>query len=194
VTELLEGGNNPSFSEHQIHRGYFRILDSLAVDIEHGNVNTLMGVVFRQAYAEQIIDKFVGELPGPSRFPSRWRSAVLNPILQRQLHGFGDNDPSRLKTHFNTLPQPAQTSFYLEYDPLHPSMLPRLQKGIMHVTVARWHLGLIDRTYLSEDWYRSCEEATGELIFIYQKHGHSDQWRKQQAKVLLKEGLSAFME
>ena len=194
MLHLLEGEESKT-TTHLIHRGYFRILDSLEADITHGNVNKLMRVVFRQAYAEQIIDKFVEQLPIPSTNPillPRWRSSVLNPILQRQLNGFGDDDPSRIERHFRGLSDEEKELFYLMADPLAIGNIEaRLRQGIMHVTTARWHLGLSHEDNYSKERFKECEKDTCELIRISRAHGFGAEWEKRRAEVLEKEHTSS---
>jgi len=188
-TIVITSHINGKVDERNIHRGYFRILDSLAADVVHGDANPLMRVVFRQAYAEQLIDMFVDEMPAPGLLSHRWRSAVLNPMLQRQLHGFGDDDPDGLRVHFESLSPVDQRLFYLKNDPLGESNRDLLRRSIMHVTTARWHLGLADVPDMSPEWFRKCEDATSKLIQIHQKHGYREEWLEYQDVVCRAENL-----
>ena len=189
-------GGQASKKSHLIHYGYLRLLDSLEADIKHAEVNTLMSVVFQQAYAEQIIDKFVDQLPEPgalAALQSRWRSSVLNPILQRQLSGFSGDNPRRIEKHFSTLSLQEQELFYLQNDPLDcsPPALGRLMLGVMQVTNARWHLGLVNGIDYSKVRFQKCEEATNRLIAAMDNN-QVGVWEKLQVEIVKTENLRCY--
>ena len=110
-----------SKNSYPIHHGYLCLPDSLEADIKHAEVNTVMSVVFQQAYTKQIINKLVNQLPEPGALgalQSQWCSSVLNQILQHQLSGFSSYNPHRIEKHFRTLSFQDQELFYLQNDPL----------------------------------------------------------------------------
>jgi hypothetical protein len=123
-------------------------------------------------YAQKIIDALVDELTerGPTQGDLRWRSRVLNPILQRQLHGYMDHEPQMLATEFGDLEgealKKAVNTFYLSRDPLHPSEQFSFREGVLYVTQARW--GLAVSSDVTKLWdsshYKLCMKNTCSLL------------------------------
>ena len=131
------------------------------------------------SYAEYIIDEFVEELGGESGpkedAPASWRSRVLNPMLQRQFHGFIDHEGPMMKANFAELKGARLTKaiekFYLETDPLDPLKQQDLRRGILYATEPRWFLGLTDDFVTDVDHYETCRMNTRRLLAALAKVG-----------------------
>ena len=100
-----------------------------------------------------------------------WRSHVLNPILQRQLHGYSDYDGHMLSKHFEGKRgedlDHLVYEFYLKVDPLDPQQQPLLRRSILYITEARWFLGRSGSG--SDDCverYSACFKRTLELFLL----------------------------
>lgn len=123
---LLIPGNGRSYT---IPAGYQRVLLGLLreIDFEASEKIGDPRCTSRARYLVKVLDAFVLELRNPgdrqsllSKRPSKFRSKVLNPILQRQRLGVLDNVPNDVRKAVGLTDDDAQR-FYLSFDPLHPS-------------------------------------------------------------------------
>ena len=158
---------------HDIHPGYARLLSSLIADIGHGGRNRHWGVRCGMKYAERILDHFSAELIQSQVTNGLiWRSSVLNPILQRQFHGYSDGDGHMFPRHFPCAGKAELDylmkldyrvdEFYLKADPLAPQEQPVLRRNILYITEARWFLGK-DKAKEGNAFYAACGERTNTL-------------------------------
>ena len=86
----------------------------------YGDNVTEGNCLFRATYLLKVLDLFAKELVGiAAELPQRWRSRVLNPILQRQLAGVLDNVPNMVELQVGRSVEEA-AQFYLTVDPLNP--------------------------------------------------------------------------
>lgn len=124
--------------EYEIHCGYRPFLLGLIREIEFMTEDKLSthNCLFRAVYLIMVLDQFAEELNDAYMpVPERWRSRVLNPLLQRQLRGVSDHEPEAVKNEVgDTLEASAQ--FYLTLDPLDPTLSGRLRKNILYI----WHV------------------------------------------------------
>jgi hypothetical protein len=135
---------------YKIHRGYYRVLKGFLkeIDLAYSEGANDQACLFRGVYLLKILDHFTNELrERNTEDESSWRSRVLNPLLQRQLHGICDQDSGKIRRQVGSdaAAAAAAAAFYLTLDPLDPDMIPRLLYGILHVSPVRWSLGYIHR-------------------------------------------------
>lgn len=174
----------------EIHRGYARVLAGLKADIVQGGSNSSGNALFRRTYAEQILDQLAVEVKnfmGPRRLrlgPS-WRSGVLNPLLQRQLHGYPDHEAPMLAKLFQGKRGQSLTTavdtFYLSKDPLAADMQPELRRGILYVTEYRWFLGTTKSMRSDPEHFQECQDDTK---LLYEQLACSSQSSESESELL----------
>ena len=71
--------------------------------------------------------------------PHMFRSQVLNPILQRQLRGIPDNEPTEVELAVGTSDKEVE-AFYLDLDPLHPDLVMRTLRNLIYILPVRFSL------------------------------------------------------
>jgi hypothetical protein len=126
---------------YKIPRGYYRVIKGFLREIHLTIRDGVMepNSLFRTTYLLKILDHFADELPEIKRGDEiAWRSHALNPLLQRQLRGLSDQD-STMKIQVGSNAG-AAAEFYLTLDPLDPTMIPRLLRGILYIWPVRWSL------------------------------------------------------
>lgn len=117
-----------------VHAGYRSCLAGFIREIEFmtKGQDTSHNCLFRGTYLTKVLDHFGDELENRSDSipPSRFRSKVLNPILQRQLRGVTDYEAGTVKYAVGiTMEKVAK--FYLKEDPLNQSnRIPRLHNSM----------------------------------------------------------------
>ena len=177
ITRLKKDGEPDARTSRmvvQIHTGYARILAGLQADISHGRINTSGMTLFRQTYAEKIFDEVATELKtaygdGTAELGYRWRSEVLNPLLQRQLQGYPDHEAPMLAKHFEGFTGSALSTaidnFYFAKDPLAPENQRALRRGVLYVTEYRVFLfvGKHQEAERDLDHYSTARKVTTEL-------------------------------
>ena len=178
-----------------IHPGYARLLSSLNADIEHAEHNRDGDVRLRMKYARLILDQFSLEII-QSNIPESlsWRSSVLNPLLQRQLHGYSDGNGHMLSLHF----QGEQgerldhlvDEFYFKVDPLDPQAQPALRQNILYITEARWFLGRNGGDEWGVDNYAACRRRTAQLFERLCQHSTEPQ--DFELDIIVEERLEAY--
>ena len=112
----------------------------------------------RETYARQVLDAFGKELEGFTNFTKaamkRFRSAVLTPILQRQLYGVPEAyTPSvrrAVMRDHSELTIKAATELYLGDDPTDPENIPNYHQNLLYAQEARWHLGRVMQTHIND--------------------------------------------
>jgi hypothetical protein len=155
---------------YKIHAGYSTVLRGFLREIELMYDDSVQehNCLFRATYLLKILDHFAAELPAiSSGIESRWRSRVLNPILQRQLRGVFDQEPEMVeKTIGPTLEDAA--NFYLQLDPLGPDRKQDRLRNILYVWPVRWSLAYmgVDGT---QDSYTRTRITTEHLL---EERGH----------------------
>lgn len=147
-------------------------------------------------YAQQVIDTFADELFSRRHVEGglKWRSRVLNPILQRQLQGMGHE--SLLSAHFIGLEgkelNEAIDEFYLHRDPLQPSQQNTLRWGVIYATDARWSLTVSTNPQMIGDecHYNQCRIHTRSLIktLVY-KGADSEELENLEVAVVVSENI-----
>ena len=183
----LKGDGEPFANDNGrtfvIPKGYERVLGGLRADVKRAAKDNSGITLFRASYAQAVLDQFAAELRSTKK-PSDelgkgWRSIVLNPLLQRQLHGYPDNEAPMLGKHFEGLEgadlETAVNAFYLSRDPLAPEEQPALRRGILYITEARWFLGAGAQIREDDAHYESCKRNTDELYDRLAESGDDSQ-------------------
>ena len=125
--------------EYEIHRGYRPFILGLIREVEFMTRDKIKthNCLFRGVYLIKVMDLFAEELKGAHMVTARWRSRVLNPLLQRQLRGVSDHEPEAVRNEVgNTLE--ASAAFYLTHDPLNTALTGKLRRNILYI----WHVRL----------------------------------------------------
>ena len=148
-----------------IHRGYLRVVVGLNREITFETEDDLKShnCRFRSMYSMKILDHFAEELlaigqgPGP-----RWRSRILNPLLQRQLEGLTDYEAQSVEEGVGSSIEEA-VKFYLVQDPLDPKNTLKMMHNILYIWPVRNSLAFINRPS-SEESFRRCSGNSKLLI------------------------------
>ena len=165
-----------------IPAAYIRLLHQLHNESRCGTDSLIYEAQRRASYAGRVLDAFGEELElypeleddGPEA--KAWRSAVLTPILQRQIYGIPDTvtswvhegilcalvDPSaddgsnnnneNVGEDDNTVLTIAHaTRFYLSSDPVDPDVIPILRRNLVLTREMRWHLAITLNKFSVDD-------------------------------------------
>jgi hypothetical protein len=170
-----------------IPAAYHQIVCQLVAEIDLGKRTSQHEVRRRETYAREVLDAFGRELEGFRSFSKPamvgFRSAVLTPILQRQLSGVPDAyTPSVHRAIMGSRDKPtieAATRFYLSDDPTDPENIPNYRRNLLSVQEARWHLGRVlgNAPPLAEDevhveYYNRFLEDHDSIMAAINKHGY----------------------
>ena len=101
------------------------------------------GYRFRARYLIKVLDAFARELDTADTIdPGKFRSKVLNPLLQRRLRGVPDGASEAVKDQTggtkNTI-----FAFYLGQDPMEPRWVRRTLRQILYITSIRLSFALL---------------------------------------------------
>ena len=148
----------PHHTTFHIPAAYHRIVCQLVAELRLAKRTDQHEVHRREVYARQVLDAFGGELERFRGFTNEamagFRSAILTPILQRQLCAVPDAyTPSihrGVKGHHTELTIQAATEFYLKEDPTDPENIPNYHRNLLYIHEARWHLGCVMETVPDE--------------------------------------------
>ena len=136
-----------TYRDMQIPSPYDRILCQLITENEHGMKSTSHEVLRRQYYAREVLDRFCEEYDSYKGPIAKFRSAVLSPILQRQLRGLSDSYlPFVARAISNSDGDPTVgevTELYLGIDPTDPELIPSYRQNMVFVPEMMWHLGIV---------------------------------------------------
>lgn len=165
-----------SYKTRYIPVPYARIAHQLYHEHTHGEVSLVYEAQRRGDYAARVLDAFGMEIRACKHLETdgphagRWHSAVLTPILQRQIYGIPDTvaswahegikyalrDPPADKNDGNgghndddddddnrNLTIYDVTKFYPSGDPLNPQTIPIFRRNLLLIREARWHLAVL---------------------------------------------------
>jgi len=132
----------------EIPAPYLRILDQLQKEAKHGQSDMGHEAQRCAVYAEETLDAFGKELTTTKDIdPTTFRSKVLNPVLQRQLHGVPSHYTPAVCRAIARGDGPVTietaTIFYLANDPISPTMIPSYRRNCIYIPEVRWHLGIL---------------------------------------------------
>jgi hypothetical protein len=125
---------------HRVLLGFKREIDFIMEDKVDDDES-----LFRCQYLMRVLDSFAEELRDqtrneqqgqPVKDPAKFRSRVLNPIIQRQRRGVADNDPDEVKKAMGIKLEDA-VNFYLAQDPLDPQHCRALFRHLLYITPVR---------------------------------------------------------
>jgi hypothetical protein len=148
---IAKGSETPRKTIFEIPAAYHRIVCQLIAEIQLGVRTDQHEARRRETYARKVLDAFGKELEGFTDFTKpameKFRSAVLTPILQRQLYGVPEAyTPSvhrAVMQNHSELTIKAATEFYLSDDPTDPENIPNYRRNLLYAQEARWHLGRV---------------------------------------------------
>jgi hypothetical protein len=194
---------------YKLPAAYHRVVSQLGLEIQYGEMNDNHEARRRMAYAREVLDAFGRELeqlkdttpPAMKAF----RSAVLTPILQRQLWGVPDaytpfvRSAIKGKKHAELTIKTA-TEFYLKRDPTNPSNIPIYRRNLLYIPEARWHLQrLMGRSPSPQ--HRDQVEDDHDLIMVALREGYKGLDNRSfplltqaEASAIAEEGLEEFFE
>ena len=151
--------------EYQIHHGYRPFILGLLREIEFmtdGELTT-HNCLGRAVYLQEVMDEFAEELKAAFMVvPERWRSRVLNPLLQRQLRGVSDHEPAAVKSEVGDTLE-ASAAFYLTHDPLNPNLTNKLVRNLLYIWHVRVSLSFFGYCY-EEGWDRTAIQNSQALL------------------------------
>ncbi|KAF9643091.1 hypothetical protein BDM02DRAFT_3192226 [Thelephora ganbajun] len=141
---------------YEIHRGYCRVLTGFLREIKlmTDGLQKDHNCLFHGTYLMIVLDFFVLDLRGITEgVEAEWRSAALNPLLQRQLRGLQDQETGMIKMDVGrTLDEVEE--FYLKKDPLDPDNIKELLRSLVYIWPVQWSLGhLRKETNHRESYY-----------------------------------------
>ena len=133
-----------------IHVQYARLIQQFVFGDNHAKQNKGHEALRRRTYAQRILDQLGMELDQFQKEGGElvhFRSAVLNPVLQRQLRGVPDSYGPAIRKAIapsNAIPTISQvTTFYLGLNPLATRCIPYYRRHLFYIREARWHLGIL---------------------------------------------------
>ena len=147
---------------HQIHAGYKRTLVGFNREISFMTKDKIrqQNCIFRATYLMKVMDLFVEELAKVSpASPTRFRSRVLNPILQRQLRGVLDEETDAVKCEVGSTQQ-AAAIFYLKMDPLDPRYISQNLRQLLYLWPVRLSLSFTSTACTEEGWTAALRNTT----------------------------------
>ena len=153
------------YQAYWIPFGYRRLLAGFIREIDFMIEDQLKthNCLFRAVYVQKVLDAFAEEIQTPNRrITPRWRSRVLNPILQRQLRGVNDMESESIKSQVGSTIDDA-TAFYLMLDPLHPDHIPAMVHNILYIWPVRLSLSTL-QSRCSEQLYAGAIRNTQGLV------------------------------
>ena len=145
----------------EIHRGYLRFLAGMIREIAFSTEDgiTNHNCLFRAEYSVMILDRFAEELMRKQRAPGvRWRSRVLNPLLQRQLEGITDYEAKSVVEAVGPTVE-AAARFYLTRDPLDPSNTLEMMHNILYIWPVRQSLACLYTKASESNFHHSMKNA-----------------------------------
>ena len=144
-----------NYTQYQLPAAYQRLIGQLAAEQSHANRHNSHESRRRQMYARRVLDAFAKELlennaqPPEGRIPPEsFRSKVLTPILQRQLHAVHDAylpsvRAAMTRTGEASLTISRVTEIYMGRDPTLAYLAPLYRCHLLYVPEPRWYLGVL---------------------------------------------------
>ena len=128
----------------QIPIPYTRLIDQFRYEDSHGLYDTGHEARHCMAYARRVLKEFGAELDRYKGNAEGFRSAVLTPILQRQLRGLPDSYSPVIAIYMcsdlHDVTIADATEFYLSIDPLDPACIPSYRRNLIYIREMLWHL------------------------------------------------------
>ena len=184
-------------TRYRIHSGYLRVLLGFNREIEFMTKDKIksQNCLFRATYLQMILDLFAMELNRvPAANPWRFRSQVLNPILQRQLRGILDEEQGAVKAEVGLTVTDA-AHFYLRKDPLDPHHVSNLLRQLLYVWPVRLSLGFIGRECSDMAWtvgLRNTENLVNERRQVLDEVWESEMLSQNEKNLITLERLDVY--
>lgn len=183
--------------EHRIHAGYRRVLTGFIWEIEFMIVDKIAthNCLHRGVYLSKVLDLFAEELESvPKNAGVRFRSRVLNPLLQRQLQGICDQEPGMIEKDVGETLEGA-AKYYLKLDPLDPKHTNKMLHEILYIWPVRLSLSPVQG---SERRYERGRKNT-EFLLIERSNITDDEaalpgLRRYEYRVIKVEQLQAYYD
>lgn len=143
-----------------------------------------------------VLDLFAEELrTAAAPVPARFRSYVLNPLLQRQLRGIPDSVGTAVMAEVGESRGEA-TKFYLSEDPLDPDHIHTILQNILYIWHVRLSLTYLYRTDWTEHTCGAAMDATREMA-ARRGEVSDEAWAREmlsgfEIKVVRREGLGWY--
>lgn len=125
---------------------YVQLIGQLVAEDEHASKNRSIEALRRRSYARRVLDKVGEELSGRSEDGFRFRSTVLNPILQRYLRGVPDSYTPSIRAAISGDEEPTirdVTAFYLARDPIDIDNVETYIRNLLYIPESRWYYGVL---------------------------------------------------
>jgi hypothetical protein len=184
---------------YKIHAGYRRVLAGFLREIDFTEEDEMKShvSVFRSTYLMIILDKFAKELAKVViAAPERFRSVVLNPLLQRQLRGIPDDEVMAVKLEVG--PSLADSAkFYLLKDPLDPHHVPVILRNLLYITTVRMSLMYIgsccpDGDNATEIALHNTGHLSAERVKVSDETWEATRFSGYEVKIMELEGLLPY--
>lgn len=124
---------------------YARLVSQFECEQTHAQYNDGHEAQRRRTYTARMLDELALELVTTEQLDGDFRSKVLTPVLQRQIHGIPDAYAPSVRSALTSVPGLVTitdaTTFYLTDDPIDPKNAPALCRNLIYSREARWHLG-----------------------------------------------------
>jgi len=125
---------------------YAQLLAQLIAEDDHSDHDNGHESLRRQAYARQVLDAFGREIRRYTGEGIHFRSAVLNPILQRYRQGVPDAYAPAVSDAISGDGRPTineATQFYLAVDPVDSARSSEYRRNLVYIPEARWYLRVL---------------------------------------------------
>lgn len=126
---------------------YVQVIAQLAYEVKHVDDGSMAHeAVRRHSYALQVLDAVGLELRAWKGDSALFRSTILNPILQRHMHGVPDVYTPSVRGAISGEDDPTiaeVTQFYLGRDPVEYKNLSLFQRNCLYTPQQRWFYGVL---------------------------------------------------
>jgi hypothetical protein len=124
---------------------YVQLIAQLIAEDEHGEEDEGHEARRRQSYARQVLDKAGVELRYSKVEGAVFRSAVLSPILQRNMKGVPDSYTPSVCNAISggEVTIRDATEFYLWRDPVDPTYISHYRRNLLCIPPSRWYLAVL---------------------------------------------------
>jgi hypothetical protein len=151
-----------------------------------------------------MLDELALELERDGECGSNFRSKVLTPVLQRQIHGipntYAPSARSALMNLQGSITITDATMFYLGEDPLDPKNIPTFRRNLIYSREARWHLSLFcGKGYTDILTYTRTLTNQEELIKLFktekgEDHNTVTSFSHEEMVIVVSEGIEGFFK
>jgi len=185
---------------------YVQLIAQLVAEDKHGNEDDGHESLRRQSYAREVLDAVGREIRRYRGEGIRFRSAVLNPILQRYRQGVPDGYTPAVCDAISADGRPTITEatiFYLEEDPLSLLFVSSYRRNLIYIPESRWFLRVLlqKANLLSKTSYNFVRANHVKIVAALAKEddtvtedGEDSHFTEVEIKAILQEGLDEFFK